>query len=260
MRRHASVCLLLMSSPAFADATGSGVLINADGDVLTAAHVVKKCTTVQVHLPFQPPTEANITAIDNQNDLALLRSKILNHSFASIRGGTSAHVGETVAAAGYPLSGFLSRDLNVTTGVISASAGLGDDVRYFQISAPVQPGNSGGPLLDTSGNIAGIVAAKLDFRVAAMTGALPENVNFAVKSDMAVIFLNSVGAHYRLVQSVRPSPTTALTEAARNFTVHIVCKSDSAPRAAATSKKQQKTNPASAEPWERKLHPDWFRH
>ena len=80
-----------------------------------------------------------------------------------------------------------------TTGEIASLAGAADDPRYFQISLPVQPGNSGGALVDARGNVVGIVAAKLDASAAlAATGALPENVNYAVKSSLLLSFLESV--------------------------------------------------------------------
>jgi S1-C subfamily serine protease len=67
-----------------------------------------------------------------------------------------------VVALGYPLSGVLAAETNVSVGNVSALAGIADDSRYLQISAPVQPGNSGRPLLDVSGHLVGIVTAKLD--------------------------------------------------------------------------------------------------
>ena len=66
-------------------------------------------------------------------------------------------------AFGYPLSQVLATSGNFTTGIVTALAGIGDDSRFYQISAPVQPGNSGGPLLDENGNLIGVVSSKLDF-------------------------------------------------------------------------------------------------
>ena len=78
-------------------------------------------------------------------------------------------------------------------GETASLSGAGDDPRYFQISVPVQPGNSGGALVDERGNVIGIVSAKLDESVAlAASGALPENVNYAVKSSLLLSFLESV--------------------------------------------------------------------
>ena len=89
--------------------------------------------------------------------------------------------------------GFWPATTNLSVGNVSALAGLGDDSRYLQISAPVQPGNSGGPLLDASGHLVGIVTAKLDARVARFTGDVPQNVNFALKAEVARTFLDSKG-------------------------------------------------------------------
>jgi S1-C subfamily serine protease len=78
-------------------------------------------------------------------------------------------------------------------GEIASLSGSQDDARYFQISVPVQPGNSGGALVDEHGNVVGVVSAKLDASAAlAATGALPENVNYAVKSSFLLSFLESV--------------------------------------------------------------------
>ena len=93
---------------------------------------------------------------------------------------------------GFPFHGLLTSDFTVTTGIISSLAGLFNDARFLQISAPVQPGNSGGPLLDTSGNIVGVVAEKLNaLRVAKATGDIPENINFAIKTGALRDFLDN---------------------------------------------------------------------
>ena len=90
------------------------------------------------------------------------------------------------------LQGFAPK---LAKGEIASLSGTGDDPRYFQISAPVQPGNSGGALVDERGNVVGIVSAKLDAGAAlAASGALPENVNYAVKSSLLLSFLESVPA------------------------------------------------------------------
>jgi Trypsin-like peptidase domain len=85
--------------------------------------------------------------------------------------------GDAIVALGYPLSGLLATGANVSVGNVSALAGLRDDSRYVQISAPIQPGNSGGPLLDASGHLAGIVTSKLNaIRALQVTGDIPQNV------------------------------------------------------------------------------------
>ena len=95
-----------------------------------------------------------------------------------------------------PCSGYLSSTGNFTLGNVTSLTGMNDDTRYLQISTPVQPGNSGGPLLDASGNFVGVVTEKLNALVMmVVTKNVPQNVNFAIKSSVAATFLesNSVG-------------------------------------------------------------------
>src|ERR1039458_2293039 len=73
----------------------------------------------------------------------------------------------------------------ITPGAISALAGIHNDIRFLQVTSPVQPGNSGGPLLDDSGNVIGVISSKLDaLKIAGITGDIPQNVNFAIKSSL----------------------------------------------------------------------------
>lgn len=101
---------------------------------------------------------------------------------ASFSNTIRSHLGDDLLVFGYPLLGILSTSGNLTRGYLTAMTGLRDDERYMQISAPVQPGNSGGPVLDMGGDVIGVVTYKLD---ALMTmkaiGDLPQNVNFALK-------------------------------------------------------------------------------
>jgi S1-C subfamily serine protease len=95
-----------------------------------------------------------------------------------------------VVTYGFPLAGLLSSGPTLTTGEVSALAGLRNNEQQYQISAPVQPGNSGGPLLDMSGNVVGVIVSKLNAqRIAQQTGDIPQNVNFAVKGSEALDFL-----------------------------------------------------------------------
>jgi S1-C subfamily serine protease len=99
----------------------------------------------------------------------------------------------TVATVGFPNIGLQGFAPKLAKGEIASLSGAGDDARYFQISVPVQPGNSGGALVDERGNVVGVVSAKLSARAAlAASGSLPENVNYAVKSSFLLGFLESV--------------------------------------------------------------------
>ena len=107
----------------------------------------------------------------------------------------SVKLGEDAIAFGFPLTGALSSDGNLTVGNISSLSGWQNDRTKFQISAPVQPGNSGGPLVDRSGRVIGVVVAKLNaIEVAKVTGDIPQNVNFAIKSDVLIGFLDWIGS------------------------------------------------------------------
>ena len=166
---------------------GTGFFVGVDGSLVTNAHVVDACVSISVKTDAGSVGAARVVAKDNVNDLALLRTTITPTAVARLRAG--ARLGEGVAAFGYPHVDLLSSSGNFTLGNITALSGIGDDSREVQISAPVQSGNSGGPLLDMGGNIVGIVASKLDaLKVAARGGDLPQNVNFAIKSSLLASF------------------------------------------------------------------------
>jgi len=144
------------------------------------------------------------------------------------REGLPVRAGDAIVALGYPLSGLLATEANLSVGNVSALAGVADDTRYLQISAPVQPGNSGGPLLDASGHLVGIVTAKLNaLRVARFTGDIPENVNFAIKAEVARTFLDSKGIKYQMERSDKQLSPADVGDIGRPFTVHIECEGTS---------------------------------
>ena len=191
------------------------------GDTLTAAHVVEKCPHPQLRLAGDS-TAARVIARDKQNDLALLRADIHPTDIAHLR--LSVRQGEDVAVYGFPLAGLLASGGNITTGNVAALAGIGDDSRFLQISAPVQPGNSGGPLLDQSGNVIGIVVSKLDaLKVASLIEDIPQNVNFAIKASVAGGFLDANNVAYESGQAGAKLPLADIAERAKTFTVGIVC-------------------------------------
>ena len=130
--------------------------------------------------------------VDAANDLALLKA-VGRFAPLPVAASRTVKLGGTVATVGFPDTGLQGFSPKLAKGEIASLAGAADDPRYFQISVPVQPGNSGGALVDACGNVVGIVAAKLDASAAlAATGALPENVNYAVKSSLLLSFLESV--------------------------------------------------------------------
>jgi S1-C subfamily serine protease len=204
-------------------ASGTGFFITRQGHVLTNAHVVEGCTTISIQQQGQGASTAQVVAADKQNDLALLRTDAHPAAIAALRGDRPVRTGEAVVAYGFPLNGLVSSGGVMTTGIISALAGLRDDTRYFQISAPLQPGNSGGPLLDTTGTVIGVNAATLGSRAAKVIGQTPQNVNFAIKSDVVRTFLSTNGV-FAETAAGRELSMPDIGERARTFTVLIECK------------------------------------
>jgi S1-C subfamily serine protease len=125
---------------------------------------------------------------------------------------------------GYPLSGALSSSGNTTLGNITALTGLNDDSREFQISAAIQPGNSGGPVLDEAGRLIGVVVGKMsDLRVVKATGQLPQNVNFAIRSSTLSNFLEAHQIAYEVAAKGEALPNTKVAERASAASVQIRC-------------------------------------
>jgi S1-C subfamily serine protease len=125
-------------------------------------------------------------------------------------------------AIGYPFHRLLTSDF--TAGIVSSLSGLLNDTRYLQISAAVQPGNSGGPLLDTNGQVVGMVAAKLNaLRFVKATGNIPENINFAIKTGMLRDFLDNSVVAYQTADGKTNLQTSDVARNARAFTLLITC-------------------------------------
>ena len=168
--------------------TGTAFFVTDRGIALTNAHVVDGCTSLA--LGGQP---AEIVSVSAAFDLAAIRlSEPVDTTplpFARRDGGLNADI----TIAGYPLHGLLG-GLNVGRGSVSSLKGIGGDETSLQISAPVQPGNSGGPAIDRSGGVIGVVVSKLDTAaLAEATGDIAQNVNFAIRGSLAKVFLSSNG-------------------------------------------------------------------
>jgi len=137
--------------------SGTGFVVSKNAHIVTNNHVVANCVgDIHGNLAGQAPVKLRVVSADEENDLALLQGpkEFKEKDIATIR-ASAVNSGDQVVAIGYPLHGLLTSDLTVTTGIISSLAGLHNDTRFLQISAPVQPGNSGGPLHDGSGNVVG---------------------------------------------------------------------------------------------------------
>jgi S1-C subfamily serine protease len=201
--------------------TGSGFLVSADGHFLTNAHVVTDCSTIAVGT-FGP---ARLVGADQTNDLALVKVEARIQARPIAFAARSPSIGEEIIALGFPLQSILDNGLNMTRGDVSALAGLRGDSRFLQISAPVQQGNSGGPLLDRSGRLVGIVTSKLNAtRIAQATGDIPQSVNFAIRSELAELFLRRHGLRPELAPDSAPRlEPSAVVEASKDAVHQVAC-------------------------------------
>lgn len=173
--------------------TGTGFLVGNDGYLLTNFHVVKDGTMFQFKISGED-FNATIVSTDAASDIALLRIDVDNPISGLMLDLNPATLGESVYTIGYPNPGIQGLEPKYTSGEISSLKGIADDVRYMQVSVPLQPGNSGGPLLSKDGAVLGIVSDRLsDDKVYNATGALPQNVNYAVKISRAIPLLLDAG-------------------------------------------------------------------
>ena len=201
--------------------TGTGFAVNPDY-VVTADHVLEGCNEVTIVHSHQE-TAAQTVARDRSNDLGLLRlDKKFLHA-AKLRGGSSIRLGERVSNYGYPLFGDISTSATITEGNINNLSGVGNDSTVLQFDAPTQPGNSGGPVLDSSGNVVGVAIEILSKKYADATGHIAQNVNFAVKSNIVENFLSSNKVSFEKADSTEELKLPDIAEKAETFTVLVGC-------------------------------------
>lgn len=189
--------------------------------IVTNNHVVVGCSRISVG---ESDTAAELVARDAKRDLALLRGGQASAGVVSLRGDDQLELGESVLVAGYPLRHLLG-SLNITTGNVSALSGMAGNSGLFQISAPIQPGSSGGPVLDRFGQLIGVVVSKLsDSYGLASSGSVPQNVNFAIQLRELKAFLEQQGVDYRQSSLSDLSEHAATSRAAQHYTVAIRCQ------------------------------------
>jgi TPR repeat protein len=208
-------------------ATGTGFVVGRDGTVLTNAHVVESCRSISVTPADGQAIPATVQAKNSGDDLAALKTTLRLDDVARFRADRPLRSGDEVVVIGFPLSSLLSREANITAGVISAMAGLRGDARHYQITAPVQKGNSGGPLADMSGTVVGVVSSKLNaMKIAGQTGDIPQNINFAIKADIARRFLDDNSIRYETASAGPVGSAADVGERIKRVTVFIQCRLD----------------------------------
>lgn len=202
-------------------ASGTGFGISSNGIIVTNYHVIDGAKTIKVrgvNSDFNKTYKAKVLVSDKNNDLALIQ--IDDYDFTSL--GTIpytiktelAGVGENIFVLGYPLRATMGDEIKLTNGIISSKTGFQGDITSYQISAPVQPGNSGGPLFNSQGNLIGIINAK-------HTGA--ENASYAVKTSYLTNLIDLLPSPPKLqtINSLSGKTLTQQVELAKKF-VYII--------------------------------------
>lgn len=207
---------------------GTGYFISRDGHILTNYHVIKGASAIVITTLDEKTYKATVLSKDKANDLALLKIPSEHpHDFPPLFLADSNKVekGDEVFTLGFPVSQLLGNEARLAKGIIAALHGPDDDPRFFQISVPVQPGNSGGPLFNQDGQVVGVVVAQIDaVKFFKITGSLPQNINFAVKINYAKPFLamNPQLGSRRSALTVSESQTRTLSKLTKDMEKAVV--------------------------------------
>lgn len=154
-----------------------------------------------------------VAAVDKKNDLALVKTEHPTDDLPYAIKCEEMNIGDSVRAFGFPLTTTMGKNIKLTEGIINSTTGFEDDYTMYQISAEVQPGNSGGPLVNGKGQICGIVSAK-------HLGV--ENVNYAIKAKYLKEFLERKKLSHLISEANLMSSTASVSEIKR-FVARFEC-------------------------------------
>ncbi|WHZ23939.1 MAG: HtrA protease/chaperone protein [Nitrospira sp.] len=204
-------------------AYGTGFFVSKDGHILTNHHVIVDCRAITTTVNGAR-YEAKIIGTDALNDLAVLQIQMTPTTIAFFREGRSVQPGEDVMAIGFPLPGKLASEAKVTTGTVSALSGMHNNSTFMQISAPIQPGNSGGPAIDENGLVVGVVTSILNaVKMVGKDSVIPQNVNFAIHAGLAKTFLDAYAVPYEGLKAGQRKTRAEIALVARRYTVPLTC-------------------------------------
>ena len=205
----------------FPAASGSGFAVTSDGYIVTNYHVIEGCNNIDI-IDRGQTISANVVSFDINNDIALLKGNFKPlHTFPLSK--KNPYILMEIWVAGYPFGYDISTPVKTTQGIVSSLAGLGNNFSQIQIDAAIQPGNSGGPIIDKNGNVVGVAVSKLDFeKMIEAYGVIPEGTNFGIKSNVVINFLESNNINLINVNSNELS-REALGKKIANGTYYISC-------------------------------------
>lgn len=203
------------------NSSGSGFVVSTRGHVLTNAHVVLSCDDIRVG----KNRTARLVAVQNGEDLALLQVPDLGAKRVADFAKSEVLLGEDVAVFGYPLRPILAEQINMTTGIVSSLRGLGGDPSFIQISASVQPGHSGGPVIDLKGRVVGIATSVLNTpRATRRPESTHAPINFAIRHERMLRFLRAQGIEPKMTLGTDILTKTDLAAQASIYTLPITCE------------------------------------
>ena len=201
--------------------SGSGFAISKDGHIITNNHVIEGCQNVKIHHKGKTFT-ASVLTFDPRNDIALLKGDFRPSTFFPLSDKTPELL-QDIYVAGYPFGRKISTSVKVTKGIVSSLTGIGNNFSNIQIDAALQPGNSGGPILNEKGNVVGVAVAKLDIKkILENYGTLPENTNFGVKTSVVKSITNSMKVSLPR-PSQRPISKSELGKKISDGTFYLSC-------------------------------------
>jgi len=219
-----------------AQSSGSGFFISQSGLVVTNWHVVENGSDLEVQIPkLSKKFKATVKIKDKNNDIAILQ--LIDFKYKDIysldipyliSSTNTLKQGHKVFTLGFPLGDILGEESKLSDGMVSSLFGLQDDPRLIQISNPIQPGNSGGPLFTSTGELTGIVVASLNAKYFyEKANIIPQNVNFAIKSDYLLNLISMLPEEKEItsrVSKLNNLPLDKQVESIAPFVVKIISK------------------------------------
>tara|TARA_B100000700_G_C14943598_1_gene808014 strand:- start:361 stop:1386 length:1026 start_codon:yes stop_codon:yes gene_type:complete len=201
---------------------GSGIIISKSGYIITNHHVIDDADDIEVEFILDDEVQkfnAEIVQSDKVNDLAII--KIVDVNFDGVKElpynfkTRSSDVGTKVYAFGYPMAlSIMGKEIKVTDGIISSKTGFDGDITTYQISAPIQGGNSGGPLFDDKGNFIGINSSGINKKLA-------DNVGYSIKTSYVLNLIDILPKSIDL-PSNKKLASLPLTEQIKEITKYVV--------------------------------------
>lgn len=199
--------------------SGSGFLVDSNGNILTNDHVISGCDLISTG----DNKIATLVKSDKTNDIAVINSKTLKDFSAVLFSRDDPTLGQRVLVSGYPFNSILE-NLNFTSGTVSSELGISQNVNQFQLTAPIQPGNSGGPIFNEYGGILGMTVATISTqKFEEYVESLAQNINFGIKKSTLVKFLDQLDIEYRSGNANFFAGDANVAEVAKESTILVKC-------------------------------------